>query len=256
MQKGNGEKRKQTDDSTAKTHEKETPPTKKRRPGDEHDRTGSPPPVGTGATPHGLTINGIQPPPHPPTGHASNIGFKIMEIFADHTKEHRRKNYLYSYVDPETFDSGGTAKEKSPRPHSEIKALYKINTPEGVVNPGTLDTMHGSILQNALDKAITEQKKRAAQGQPTGQLRVKFYIQNSAFPPCFTTGDVPGIPCDTSLKNFVDKLKSRLDARMKVHNPTSTLRILDKQTGKFEQRTVAERTTRYGYTKQPKTKKR
>jgi len=212
------------------------------------------PPRVTNKPPHGLTMDGITPPPHLGTGHASKIGFKIMEIFQDHNKEHRNKQYLYSHVHPGILDSGGLrAVEGLPRPHSEINALRAIT---GTAHSSPPDVQPGSHIGAVLNEVIAGQQKRKAQGQAPGQLRVKFYIQNSATPPCTTPygkqrwaggpiEEIPGIPCDTYLQTFVDKLKgfkgSKLDARMKVHNPSVSTTTPGKNT--------KEKTKKYGYKK-------
>jgi hypothetical protein len=97
-----------------------------------------------------------------------------------------------------------------PRLHSEIAALQNITNS---IHPNYLITS-----QSPLDQRL--QQVRA--NNPNVPLRVKFYIRNSAYPPCMNRSTQPQATCNNYLNTFIYNFKRKyagIDARMKVASP-------------------------------------
>ena len=161
-------------------------------------------------------------PRHPQKRHASRIGYKIMEIL------NGEKRILSAYSPDEDFTSGikselnpngassayvltryGYQQNNLPRLHSEIAALQKITNS---IHPAS-NTNDGSILDKDL---------KNTQRQTQNPLRVKFYIRNSAYPPCTGSSTQTEATCDNYLNAFIRNFKEQygnVDARLKVASP-------------------------------------
>ena len=177
----------------------------------------------TPKSPHNLKMAEIVRPNNQGSNHTSTIAFKIMKIFSDG----REKEYLGA-TSHCSYISGGPAIDGKPRPDSEPHALHGFTKSEDPAKEGAKE---GSLLKQAIDNVLPKL-------DADSHLRVKFYIKNSAFPPCKTPkgqgkwsgGPIeerPGIPCDTYLPMVLDTLSTQYpgtEFRMKVDDPKYTTR--------------------------------
>ena len=173
-----------------------------------------------------LAIDDITTPQHPNRGHASAIGFKIMDILG------QDKKTLSAYSDRRAWLSGGVRdypRFNDPRPDSEIAALASIT--------GTRDSARNGVVPlSPLDVALRQPKTFSSTSTDPSQkpLRAKVYIQNSRFFPCTRNGNQrPGMPCDEYIPSIIPRLEEQYpdtEFRIKVQDPNYI--------------------TRYGYRKQ------
>jgi hypothetical protein len=172
-------------------------------------------------------------------GHASGMNFKIMRL----PSGGKEKEVLVSHRGQWDYKSIGFKEQskETPRACSEQNALFSITEK---INPAVDGVEPTSILGIALQTARDTNPNHSG-------LRLKINMRNSSLRPCIaSTPENPGIPCNTYLPQFVQRIKTMypgLDVRIKVANPTVQFRRFDAGQGKTVDATTLSGVTRYGY---------